>query len=121
VGEQQNPSAPGASETADDGFPGAWGCVLEAHHAGWRFHELDLASERLQASGNEIGDAAQPFDVGAPRLDGDEIPKRLEVCLPFALDARQHRVCGLREHPGGEQRDERDDERTYRKSAAGQG
>ena len=90
--EQENPAAASSLESGNNRLPGARWSVLEADHAGWRVHELELAAERSQAPGNQIGNAVQPLDVGAPRLDGDQITERIEECLPLALRTSQQRV-----------------------------
>ena len=101
VREEQNPCRARSTESTDDGLPRARRRVLEPDHVSGRVDELHLAAQRPEASGDELGDEIQPLDVGAARLDGDQVPKGVEIGLSFLLDAREHRLCRLRERPGG--------------------
>jgi hypothetical protein len=100
VCQQQNPSTPSASEAADHRLSGARGCVLEAHHAGKRFNELNITSQGSKTSGDAIGDPIQSVDIGTARLDGHQLLEGVEVGLLFASYVREHRACRLREQTG---------------------
>ena len=111
VRKQENPLGPGAAESAHDRLASPRWCVLEPHHARRRVDELDIAAERSQTPGNEIGDAIQSFDIRAAGLDGHQLPQRFEVRLLLALCSCQHRVRSLCEYPRGEQRGDGDEDK----------
>ena len=68
-----------------------------AVHVGAHVDELDLAPERPQAAGDEVGEPGEAFQVAAARLDGDEFLQRVEQGSRLAPGRREDRLLRLGE------------------------
>jgi hypothetical protein len=85
-----------ALEARVDDFPDAQGRVLHAVRPLARIHELDLAAQRAQPPGDQLGGAIQALEVAAAGLDRDELLQRVEERLALLLCEREHRLHRLR-------------------------
>ena len=54
-----------------------------------RLDQLDLAAQRLQPAGDQLGDPVEPFDVAAAGLDRHQLFQRLEQRLLLLLRLRR--------------------------------
>ena len=76
--------------------------------------ELNLAPERPQAAGDEVGEPGEAFQVAAARLDGDELLQRVEQGRRLSLGRREDRLLRLGEDGCRRGKGDREDGRGHR-------
>ena len=115
VRDQQDLARARAPEGRAHGLSDALRRVPHAVHAGAHVDELDLAPERPQAAGDEVGEPGEAFQVAAAQLDGDELLQRVEEGSRLAPGRREDRLLRLGENGCRRGKGNREDGRGHRK------